>query len=368
MSDLSETGLRLYLIQGLQAEVSGDYGLAKERYLAVMKILASESAASAGYSGEKRKRQIATLQKAVDRLDSASSGPGSNGRRAEGLKILKEIGLEVVKKSGISISDVIGLEDVKKEILLRIIYPIKFRELSEEYNVSTGGGILLYGPPGNGKTFIARAIASEIDANFIYINPSVIYNQWFGNFEKNISAIFRAADRLSPSIVFFDEIDSMVPSRDRADSDVVRRGVSQFLNEMGGFSADSSREVFIMGATNTPWNIDPALTRPGRFDRIIYVPPPDSGQRAELFRKRVSAVRNTENIDVSKLSEATEGYSAADIDYVCRKAADEVFLEIASGGKKRAIRTEDYLNAIDIVKPSIKGELIRKYKEYSGHR
>lgn len=360
--------IRLYLIQGLRSEISGDYDMAGKMYSDALHILASEYESLSPEDKKKRKKQISTLNGAIERLDARTESGKESGDRSGGLKILKELGIEPVKQGEVKLSDVIGLDDVKKEILLKVIYPLKFKELSEEYNVSSGGGILLYGPPGNGKTFIAKAVASEIEAYFIYVNPSVLYSQWFGNFEKNISSIFRAAQILAPSIIFFDEIDAMVPNRDRADSDVVRRGVSQFLNEMGGFTSESGKDVFIMGATNIPWNIDAALTRPGRFDRLIFVPPPDSEQRLELFRKRISNIRNSDKIDFRKLASATNGYSAADIDYVCRKAGEEVFLKAVEDGSKRPMNTEDFLAAAEIVKPSVNSDLMKRYEIFSKER
>lgn len=367
MPEKSISEAKLYLIQGLQSEVSGNLEDAREKYDTARKILEKGQTKGSGNEQERRKKQIETISLAIERLDSKLKAKSSKDGTTLGLKILKEIGIEPVRNSGVKLSDVVGLEDVKKEILLRVIYPLKFRELSEEYNIASGGGILLYGPPGNGKTYIAKAVASEMDAFFIYVNPSTVYSQWFGNFEKNISAIFKAAAQLAPSIIFFDEIDAMVPSRERADSDVVRRGVSQFLNELGGFSAKSSN-VFIMAATNIPWNIDAALTRPGRFDRLIYVPPPDKSQRKELFKSRISSIRNTDKIDVGALADMTEGYSAADIDYVCRRAAEEVFLKAVSGGEKRSVNTGDFESAVGVVKPSISKPLIERYEQFAKQR
>ncbi|MEM0156221.1 MAG: ATP-binding protein [Thermoplasmataceae archaeon] len=366
---MTEAGIqkvKLYLMQGLQSEVAGKLEDARESYLNAK--VALENSGAKDTVEEKRKKQIGTLASAIERIDKRLAEQSSNEGSTEGQRILKEIGIDPVRNSGVKLSDVIGLEDVKREIFLRVIYPMKFRELSEEYNVAAGGGILLYGPPGNGKTFIAKAVASEMDAYFIYVNPSTVYSQWFGNFEKNITAIFRAAALLEPSIIFFDEIDAMVPSRERADSDVVRRGVSQFLNELGGFSSKPSRNVFIMGATNIPWNIDSALTRPGRFDRLIYVPPPDRSQRAELFRSRIASIRNTERIETLTLAERTDGYSAADIDYICRRAAEEVFLKAVSGKEKRPVSMEDFESAISSVKPSVGRSVIERYEQFSRQR
>lgn len=366
MTDGGIQKVKLYLMQGLQLEVAGKLEDARESYLNAKAAL--ENSRTKDTTEGKRKKQIGTLTSAIERLDRKLSEQSSREGSGEGQRILREIGIDPVRNSGVKLSDVIGLEEVKKEILLRVIYPLKFRELSEEYNIAAGGGILLYGPPGNGKTYIAKAVASEMDAFFIYVNPSTVYSQWFGNFEKNISAIFRAAALLEPSIIFFDEIDAMVPSRERADSDVVRRGVSQFLNELGGFSSKPSRNVFIMGATNIPWNIDSALTRPGRFDRLIYVPPPDLSQRSELFRSRIASIRNAGRIDPNVLAEKTDGYSAADIDYVCRRAAEEVFLKAVSGSEKRPVSMEDFESAISAVKPSVGRPVIERYEQFARQR
>ncbi|MHB8361505.1 MAG: ATP-binding protein [Thermoplasmataceae archaeon] len=359
--------VKLHLINGLNAEMNGDFKKASQLYSNALNLMESESTKLSGKIAEAKKRQIETLREAIDRTNGKIKENPELKKKEEGINILKTLGIEPLKKSGISLSDIIGLDNVKKEILSRILYPLKFPELSREYNWSAGGGIILYGPPGNGKTHIARALASEVDAYFIYINPSVVYSQWFGSFEKNISSIFKAASMLSPSILFFDEIDAMVPDRDKADSDVVRRGVSQFLNEIGGFTSEkgSGNSIFIMGATNIPWNIDKALMRPGRFDVLIYVPPPDEALRSELFKIKISEIRSTGKVDCEALSKLTDGYSAADIDYICRKASQEAFLEAVSTGYRKKLETQDFINAISFVKPSVTKDSLELYQKFS---
>lgn len=284
----------------------------------------------------------------------------------EGEEILEEIGLEKPQIPRVTFEDVAGLEDVKREILAKLIYPpMRFRELSREYNVQFGGGMLLYGPPGTGKTFIAKAIANEANARFISVNPSALYSQWFGMFEKNITKLFRAAQLLAPSIIFFDEIDAIVPKREKSGSDAARRGVAQLLNEVGGIGSQKNRDIFILAATNNPWEIDEAMLRPGRFDIKIFVPPPDREARKKIFQLNLSKVKHLGPVDYDLLSAASEGYSGADIEFICKKAAQEAFLRAVKNGSPKPVETQDLLDVMRSIKPSIDSRLLERYKAYS---
>ena len=362
-SDLSE--VHTLLENGLKEEMAGRKDEARKHYSRAMQILIILSDRETGRGKTRRLQQADAIQQAIDRLNDSTTENSGDPTKTEGKKILKKLGLDSYTVEEVSMKDVVGLEEVKKEIMLRIVYPFRFKELSEEYNISPGGGILLYGPPGNGKTFIVKAIANEIEASFIYVNPASLYSQWFGNFEKNISDLFKAARMLSPTILFFDEIDALASSRSLTDSDVVRRGVSQFLNELGGFSTNSSEVVFVIGATNDPWHLDQAITRPGRLDRLLYVPPPDQQARKIMFANRLSKVKNIGKLDYEAMSKLTSGYSAADIDYVCTKASQNVFLDAVKHGSSRPVEQKDVELAISEVKSSVDRTILDRYREFS---
>jgi ATPases of the AAA+ class len=285
------------------------------------------------------------------------------------MKILSDMGLSLDEGTGPLMSEVAGMKEVKEDLYTQIIYPLKFPDMAKEFNVKLGGGILLYGPPGNGKTFLVKALAREAGLKFIYVNPSSLFSQWFGNFEKNITALFSAARNLSPCILFFDELDSLFPQRDSSSSEAARRGVSQFLNEVGGFSSGADvPPVVLLGATNVPWNLDPAVTRPGRFDRMVFIPPPDLEARKEMIRLHMKKIKRIGDVDVDRLGNLTEGYSAADIEYLFRYTSQRAFLNAIETKDEKHIDTPLILEAMKTVKPSVGKNLLDKYKLFSEAR
>ncbi|MHB1507549.1 MAG: ATP-binding protein [Cuniculiplasma sp.] len=354
--------IRELLRQGMELQATGKGKDAKKLYGAALELLRKSYQSADVFSRERIKRQMDGLQKAMDSLEDKKDDRPSQWQ--EGEKILEETGLSISKGEGPTMSEVAGMEELKKELFLKIIYPLKFPDLAEEFHVVSGGGFILYGPPGNGKTFIVRALAREVDMNFIYVNPANLVSQWFGNFEKNISQLFRAARLLSPSILFFDELDSLFPSRDKAQNDASRRGVSQFLNEIGGFSQDKASSVVLLGATNVPWQLDEAVTRPGRFDRLIYVPPPDTSSRESIVKNFMSKVSRKDKIDYGAIAKNTEGYSSADVEYLCRHACQGVFRRAIENSGNDQVRTSDIEDAMKAIRPSVSRETIKKYEAY----
>ena len=174
----------------------------------------------------------------------------------------------------LNFNDVGGMDDIKKEIDLKIIKPLVHAELYKSYGKKIGGGILLYGPPGCGKTFIAKATAGQIQSKFFSVGLNDILDMWIGNSEKNLHDIFEIARRNKPCVLFFDEIDALGASRSDMKQSGGRNLINQFLLELDGINSDNDG-ILVLGATNTPWNLDTAFRRPGRFDRIIFIPPPD---------------------------------------------------------------------------------------------
>jgi len=264
-------------------------------------------------------------------------------------------------------SDVAGLEDVKREIDLALIRPLKYPQVAQELGVSPGGGLLLYGPPGTGKTLIARAVAGEVDAPFFAIKPDQIMSQWVGKAEQNIAALFRQARSHPLAVIFMDEVDALVPRRSRTNSSVMARVVPQILAEMQGFEEHSSPLLFI-GATNQPQALDEAMTRPGRLDTSIYVGLPDQQAREELFRLHLRKRSCSPDIGFDQLAEMTDGYSGADIAGICHHAAKRVFEEVTSAGKgPRAIETHDLLYELANTSPSVGRDTLRAFDAYRGH-
>lgn len=247
-------------------------------------------------------------------------------------------------------ADVGGMNRIKDEISIKIIQPLQNPDLYKAFGKKIGGGILLYGPPGCGKTFIAKATAGEINAKFIAIGLHDILDMWIGNSEKNLHEIFEVARRNTPCVLFFDEVDAMGASRSDLKQSAMRHTINQFLSEMDGVNADNDG-VLILAATNAPWSVDAAFRRPGRFDRVVFVEPPDGPARSEIITSLLAG-KPTENIDAGKIAAATDKYSGADLKAVVDIAVEEKLRESMSAGGLKPISTKDLLNAVKKHRPT----------------
>lgn len=277
-----------------------------------------------------------------EELDSQLRVKG--GREENETEEDEEYDSRFLQKPAINFSDVGGMENVKKEIELKIIKPLLHPELYKAYGKKAGGGILLYGPPGCGKTFLAKATAGQVNAKFISVGLNDILDMWIGNSEKNLHEIFELARFNTPCILFIDEIDALGASRSDMKQSAGRHLINQFLQELDGI--DSSNEsVLIIGATNTPWNLDPAFRRPGRFDRIIFVPPPDEPTRESILQLKLKN-KPTDAIDYSQLAKKTENYSGADIDAIIDIAIELKLESSFTDGIPKPIETKDLLSAV----------------------
>ena len=221
---------------------------------------------------------------------------------------------------GTTFADVGGMDELKEEIRLKIIYPLQFPDLYKAYGKRTGGGILIYGPPGCGKTLMLRAVAGEVPCNFLSVGLHEIFDPYFGSTERNLHQIFETARSNSPCVLVFDDIDSLAQDRRNVRESQLRNLVNQFLHEMDGMKGENQR-VLVIGATNQPWSLDPAFRRPGRFDQAIFVPPPDAGARAQIITL-LARDKPISNLVVESLVEATSGFSGADLKWVFDRAAE----------------------------------------------
>ncbi len=272
------------------------------------------------------------------------------GAREELMDGDEEIDNRFLQKPTINFSDVGGMESVKKEIELKIIRPLLHPDLYKAYGKKAGGGILLYGPPGCGKTYLAKATAGQVNAEFISVDLNDILDMWVGNSEKNLHEIFELARKHAPCVLFIDEIDALGASRSDMKQSSGRHLINQFLQEMDGINSDNEG-VLILGATNTPWNLDPAFRRPGRFDRIIFVPPPDEMGRESILRLKLQK-KPIESVDYSTIAKKTENYSGADIDAIIDMAIEEKLESSFLDGIPKPINTRDLLNAAKRHKPT----------------
>lgn len=216
-------------------------------------------------------------------------------------------------------ADVGGMEELKEEIRLKIIYPLQYPDLYKAYGRSTGGGILIYGPPGCGKTLLLRAVAGEVPCNYLSVGLHEIFDPYFGSTERNLHQIFETARANAPCVLVFDDLDSLAQDRRHVRESQMRNLVNQFLHELDGLR--ENQRVLVIGATNQPWQIDPAFRRPGRFDQAIFVRPPDDAARAQIIALQARD-KPISKLDVPALVEATAGFSGADIEWVFGRAAE----------------------------------------------
>jgi AAA+ superfamily predicted ATPase len=253
--------------------------------------------------------------------------------------------------TGLTLADVAGLDEVKKRLEAAFLAPMRNPELRKLYGKSLRGGLLLYGPPGCGKTFIARAVAGELGARFITVSFADLIDMFVGRSERNIHELFEVARRNAPCVVFLDEVDAIGQKRSQLRNTPMRSAVNQLLLELDDVASDNTG-VFLLAATNHPWDVDSALRRPGRFDRTLLVLPPDGPAREGVFRYHLRG-RPVAGIDLAKLSRLTDGYSGADIAHVCETAAERALLDSVQRGEPRLIGQSDLEASVTEVRPSL---------------
>jgi transitional endoplasmic reticulum ATPase len=271
----------------------------------------------------------------------------------------------VKEKPTLRFDDVAGLDDVKEDIRLRMIYPFQHPELAERFGIRPGGGVLLYGPPGTGKTMLAKATAGEIDATFFRISPADVLSKWVGEAEQNVKKLFDAAAGEERAIIFIDEIEALVPARRDEGSSVMQRVVPQILQGMEGFDKKGTSPILFMGATNVPWQLDPAVLRPGRFDEKVYIPLPDLPARRKMLDIYLSKRPLADEVDLDAFAARIDGYSGADIKYLCDRAAVIPFLRSVASGQEGEITAEVVEDARNDVRPSVNADMLRRFDEWS---
>ncbi|MCO6475370.1 MAG: AAA family ATPase [Phaeodactylibacter sp.] len=244
-----------------------------------------------------------------------------------------------IERPKVSFDDVGGMDKVKEEVRMKIIHPLKHPDIYKAYGKKIGGGILLYGPPGCGKTHLARATAGEVASNFIPVGISDILDMYIGQSERNLHAIFQKARSLKPCVLFFDEVDALGASRTDMRHSAGRNVINQFLAELDGVEYDNEG-VLILAATNAPWHLDPAFRRPGRFDRIIFVPPPDEPAREAILRIKLKG-KPVGDINFGRLVKRTEGFSGADLEAVIDLAIESRLEEAMRKGVPAPLETSD---------------------------
>jgi SpoVK/Ycf46/Vps4 family AAA+-type ATPase len=256
-----------------------------------------------------------------------------------------------VEDTGIRLADVGGMTEVKRRLDASFLAPLRNPELRALYKKSLRGGLLLYGPPGCGKTFLARAVAGELAARFLSVSLADVLDMYVGQSEKNVHELFEVARAAAPCVLFLDELDAIGQKRTLTRSSGIRTTVNQLLTELDGIGG-INEGVYVLGATNQPWDVDPALRRPGRFDRTLLVLPPDQVAREEILRYHLRD-RPVAGIDVRKIARRTEGYSGADLAHLCDTATEHALLDSVERGEARMIEMADLEAALREVRPSV---------------
>jgi len=363
--------------KGVAAYKKGDYLTAKTYLTDAASCLVELAAAAKTPEAQRQHEELATelidLAKESDRLHK-SGGKGRRGGGARQREKEDDSGADasdwiVKEKPKIGFEDIAGLEDVKHEIRLKMIYPFAHPELAKRYGIGTGGGVLLYGPPGTGKTMIAKAVAHEIDATFFVVSPAQMLSKWVGEAEQNVRKLFEAAKAEETSVIFLDEIEALVPKRKSDSSTVMQRVVPQILQELEGFDRKSDRALLFVGATNKPWMLDEAMLRPGRMDAKVYVGLPDAPARFRLLEIYLGNRPLDDDVDFGALCDRLDGYSGADINSIAQQAAQRPFMEAIGGKEARSISMADVEAVIAETPPSVNpGDLVRYDKFADGRR
>lgn len=289
-----------------------------------------------------------------------TAGDFNNALREIKPSAMREI---MIETPNVSWQDIGGMENVKELLKEAVEWPLKNPESFKRIGVEAPKGVLLYGPPGTGKTMLAKAIANESDANFISAKGSDLLSKWYGESEKRIDEVFSRAKQVAPSVIFLDELDALAPVRGTAAGEphVTERIVNQLLSELDGL--EELRGVVVIGATNRPDIIDPALLRPGRFDELIVVPVPDRVSRKRIFEVHTKKMSLAEDVDLNDLVTRTDRYTGADIAAVCKKAGRFALRENMQAEK---VYQKHFLKAVEETQPSVTQDTMKYYETLKG--
>jgi SpoVK/Ycf46/Vps4 family AAA+-type ATPase len=374
--DPKAIGVRLHLAKLLLE--SGAESAALEHYLTAISdqpdnVEALQGAAQAADAVGDSSR-AASFRRLAEGLSKQSgggkqikAGPGQlSGEHASDTDLPSAQRFLDAEVAGITLADVGGMEDVKHRLYVSLLGPLRNPEVQKAYGKSLRGGLLLFGPPGCGKTYIARATAGELGAHFIGVGLADVLDMWLGQSEHNVHDLFQEARRNAPCVVFLDEVDAIGQKRTHLRHQAGMRGVvNQLLFEMDGIQS-SNEGVYVLGATNHPWDVDSALLRPGRFDRMILVLPPDQPARAAILGHQALS-RPFDQIDFDSLAARTDLFSGADLAHLCESATEIALEESLATGSVRKVGRSDFEAALKAIKPSTRAwfETARNFALFS---
>lgn len=352
---------------------AGDIPAAREAFLRAAELANQISVGAKSYDVKMEYHKLAA--KILDFVKTGCSGKkpvtSAAGTENDLPKAEEKPSFTPVQPSGasdkITFADVAGLEDVKEQITFKVLSPMQNPELAEKYHIRAGGKILLYGPPGTGKTFIARAIAGEVDAEFFAVNCQDLISKYMGDSSKQLDSLFAEAEKHEKAIIFFDEFDSVASKRGDGNGGVdaeMARFVATFLTKVDGFKPTANKMLLLIAATNRPWALDSAMLRGGRFDTQIYVGVPDQAAREFLVNRALGGIAKEEDVDLSKLAWALEGYGGGDVTAICEKIKLEPYKREVLTGEAQRITREDCNKVLSSSRNVITPEELEKFKAY----
>lgn len=352
---------------------AGDIPAAREAFLRAAELANQISVGAKSYDVKMEYHKLAA--KILDFVKTGCSGKkpvtSAAGTESDLPKAEEKPSFTPVQPSGVSdkitFADVAGLGDVKEQITFKVLSPMQKPELAEKYHIRAGGKILLYGPPGTGKTFIARAIAGEVDAEFFAVNCQDLISKYMGDSSKQLDSLFAEAEKHEKAIIFFDEFDSVASKRGDGTGGVdaeMARFVATFLTKVDGFKPTANKMLLLIAATNRPWALDSAMLRGGRFDTQIYVGVPDQAAREFLVNRALGGIAKEEDVDLSKLAWALEGYGGGDVTAICEKIKLEPYKREVLTGEAQRITREDCNKVLSSSRNVITPEELEKFKAY----
>jgi transitional endoplasmic reticulum ATPase len=310
------------------------------------------------------------LEALVAEAQPSNEAPGAGRPRLQvvggGTAAADVRAIQQVSEEKVRFSSIVGMEELKKTIRLKIIEPYLNPGLFARFRMGSGGGLLLYGAPGCGKTMLARAVANECSAAFVPVGISDVLNMYVGESERNLAAMFDKARSQAPAVLFFDELDALAYARSKSQGNTTRTVVNEFLSQLDGIGREN-RGVLVLAATNMPWDVDGAMKRPGRFSRQVFVPPPDAAARAEMLRIKLTGVPAEADLSLDAVARRAEHYSGADIDGLI-ELAKESALHDSLGGQERGLTAADFDAALERMQPSTLDWLrtVRNVVKYAG--
>ncbi len=369
-SFLFETYKR-HLEEGVSAHEAGRAKDARFHYLMAAKYLLAVAEKGEPAFRKMRKEQAERLIAAADAAKEKKPA-GGKGRRgpiaADEEEEAEKSKWRLERRPSLRLDDVHGLEEVKGAVRRRIIYPFVHPEVAGRYKKQIGGGILLYGPPGTGKTMLARALAGEVEAAFFSVRASDIMSKWVGDAEKNMRGLFEEASKEERAVVFMDEVEALVSKRGRG-STVMDRLIPEFLSLVDGVEGkDTGGAILLLGATNRPWDMAEASLRPGRFDELIYIGPPDAPAREAILRHEFEGVPVEPDVDIAVLASLLNGFSGADMVGLVQRVTDYPYEREIATGEKQRVTLEDVERGVRRSTPSITTKMLQRFEKFERER